>query len=55
MRSHTLRISPSLILSSTVADMPQLRAELDRLKAALGPEAMAMMQRHEAQGHLHAS
>lgn len=40
----------SLILSSTVADMPQLRAELDRLKAALGPEAVAMMQRHEAQG-----
>ena len=40
----------SLILSSTVADMAQLRAELDRLKAALGPEAVAMMQRHEAQG-----
>lgn len=40
----------SLILSSTVADMPQLRAELDRLKAALGPETVAMMQRHEAQG-----
>lgn len=40
----------SLILSSTVADMPQLRAELDRLKSALGPEAVAMMQRYEAQG-----
>lgn len=40
----------SLILSSTVADMPQLRSELDRLKAALGSEAHAMMQRHEAQG-----
>ena len=40
----------SLILSSTVADMPQLRFELDRLKAALGPEAVAMMQRHEAEG-----
>ncbi len=40
----------SLILSSTVADMVQLRSELDRLKAALGPEAVAMMQRHEAQG-----
>ena len=40
----------SLILSSTVADMVQLRAELDRLKAALGPEAVAMMQRHEAEG-----
>lgn len=40
----------SLILSSTVADMPQLRAELDRLRAALGPETVAMMQRHEAEG-----
>ncbi len=40
----------TLILSSTVADMPQLRAELDRLKAALGPETVSMMQRHEAQG-----
>ncbi|WP_373504129.1 proline iminopeptidase-family hydrolase [Aestuariivirga sp.] len=40
----------SLILSSTVADMVKLRAELDRLKAALGPEAVAMMQRHEAEG-----
>jgi len=40
----------SLILSSTVADMAQLRSELDRLKAALGPETVAMMQRHEAQG-----
>ena len=40
----------SLILSSTVADMPQLRSELDRLKAALGSEAHAMIQRHEAQG-----
>lgn len=40
----------SLILSSTVADMAQLRSELDRLKAALGPETLAMMQRHEAQG-----
>jgi proline iminopeptidase len=40
----------SLILSSTVADMPQLRSELARLKAALGPEAVAMMQQHEAAG-----
>ena len=40
----------SLILSSTVADMPQLRAELGRLRAALGPETVAMMQRHEAEG-----
>ncbi|MEZ5775561.1 MAG: proline iminopeptidase-family hydrolase [Hyphomicrobiaceae bacterium] len=40
----------SLILSSTVADIPHLSLELDRLKAALGPEAVAMMQRHEADG-----
>lgn len=40
----------TLILSSTVADMPQLRAELARLKAALGPEAVAMMDGHEAAG-----
>lgn len=40
----------SLILSGTVADMPQLRSEPERLKAALGPETVAMMQRHEAQG-----
>ncbi len=40
----------TLILSSTVADMPQLRAELARLKAALGPEATAMMDGHEAAG-----
>jgi proline iminopeptidase len=40
----------SLILSSTVADIPALRMELDRLKAALGPETLAMLQRHEAAG-----
>lgn len=40
----------SLILSSTVADIPSLRSELDRLRAALGPETVAMMQRHEAEG-----
>lgn len=40
----------SLIFSSTVADMAQLRAELARLKAALGSETVAMMQRHEAEG-----
>jgi proline iminopeptidase len=40
----------TLILSSTVADMPQLRSELARLKAALGAEAVAMMQGHEAAG-----
>jgi proline iminopeptidase len=44
---HALR---SLILSSTVADIPQLRVELDRLRAALGSDTMAMMQRYEAEG-----
>jgi proline iminopeptidase len=40
----------SLILSSTVADIPQLRVELDRLRAALGSETISMMQRYEADG-----
>jgi len=40
----------TLILSSTVADIPQLRVELDRLRAALGSETMAIMQRYEAEG-----
>lgn len=40
----------TLILSSTVADIPQLRSELDRLRAALGAETVAMMQGFEAQG-----
>lgn len=40
----------SLILSSTVADIPQLRSELDRLRAALGAETVAMMQAFEVEG-----
>ncbi|GLK66937.1 proline iminopeptidase-family hydrolase [Hansschlegelia plantiphila] len=40
----------SLILEDTVADMPASIAELDRLRAALGSETVAMMQRHEAEG-----
>jgi proline iminopeptidase len=40
----------SLILEDTVADMPHLISELDRLRGALGPETVAMMQRHEAEG-----
>lgn len=40
----------SLILENTVADMPHLVTELERLRAALGPETVAMMQRHEAEG-----
>lgn len=40
----------TLILEDTVADIPHLVSELERLRAALGPETIAMMQRHEAQG-----
>jgi proline iminopeptidase len=40
----------SLILEDTVADMPASIAELERLRGALGPETVAMMQRHEAEG-----
>lgn len=40
----------SLILESTVADIPHLTEELERLRAALGSETVAMMQRHEAEG-----
>ena len=40
----------TLILEDTVADMPHLISELARLRAALGPETVAMMQKHEAQG-----
>jgi proline iminopeptidase len=40
----------TLILSSTVADIPQLRSELDRLRGALGSETVAMMQGYEAEG-----
>lgn len=42
----------SLILEDTCADMPHLITELDRHRAALGPETVAMMQRHEAEGTL---
>ncbi|MGV1905966.1 proline iminopeptidase-family hydrolase [Agrobacterium cavarae] len=40
----------SLILADTVADMPHLASELERLRAALGSETVAMMQAHEAAG-----
>jgi proline iminopeptidase len=40
----------TLLLSNTCGDMPHLIGELNRLRAALGPETVAMMQRHEAQG-----
>jgi proline iminopeptidase len=40
----------TLILEDTVADIPHLSTELERLRDALGSETVAMMQRHEAQG-----
>lgn len=40
----------SLVLADTNADMPHLVSELHRLREALGPETVAMMQRHEAEG-----
>ena len=42
----------SLILANTCGDMPHLVGELDRHRAALGSETVAMMQRHEADGTL---
>ncbi len=42
----------SLILSNTCGDMPHLVEQLDRHRAALGPETVAMMQRFEATGNL---
>ena len=40
----------TVILADTSADMPHLVEELERLRAALGPETVAMMQSHEAEG-----
>lgn len=42
----------TLILEDTVADIPHLSTELERLRGALGAETVAMMQRHEAEGTL---
>ena len=42
----------TLILENTVADMPHLISELERLRSALGSETVGMMQKHEAQGTL---
>lgn len=42
----------TLILEDTAADIPHLVSELERLRAALGPETVAMMQRHEAENTL---
>ncbi|MGV8951909.1 MAG: proline iminopeptidase-family hydrolase [Cypionkella sp.] len=40
----------TIILADTNADMPHLVSELYRLREALGPETVAMMQRFEAEG-----
>ena len=42
----------TMILENTCGDMPHLQTELNRMREALGPETVAMMQRHEAQGTL---
>ncbi|MFO7856663.1 MAG: proline iminopeptidase-family hydrolase [Paracoccaceae bacterium] len=42
----------TLILENTCGDIPHLTQELNRLREALGPETVAMMQRHEALGTL---
>jgi proline iminopeptidase len=42
----------TLILEDTVADMPHLILELERLRSALGSETVAMMQKHEARGSI---
>ena len=42
----------TVLLENTCGDMPHLVGELERLRAALGPETVAMMQQHEAEGTL---
>jgi len=42
----------TLILENTVADIPHLSTELERLRGALGAETVAMMLAHEADGSL---
>jgi proline iminopeptidase len=42
----------TLILENTVADIPHLSTELERLRGALGSETVAMMLTHEAAGTL---
>lgn len=42
----------SMILADGAGDIPHLVSELDRLRAALGPETVEMMQRHEAENTL---
>jgi proline iminopeptidase len=43
----------TIILENTCGDMPHLVSQLDQLRAALGPETVAMMQQHGAEGSEH--
>lgn len=47
---HPRRIK-SMILANTCADIPHLMTEIEGLRNALGPQTVAMMQRHEALGN----
>lgn len=49
---HHPQALKTLILENTAGDIPHLSLELERLRAALGSETVAMMQRHEASGTL---
>lgn len=42
----------TILLQNTAGDLPHLVSELNRLRAALGPETEAMMLQHEAEGTL---
>lgn len=47
--THPRRVA-SMVLANTCADIPHLLTEIARLRGALGPETVAMMQRFEAEG-----
>jgi proline iminopeptidase len=40
------------VIANSAGDIPHLVSELDRLRAALGPETVRMMQRREAEGSI---
>ncbi len=49
-RDTTLPRPASVTLANTPAEVPQLHAEVARLQAALPPDVLAAMKRHEADG-----
>lgn len=49
--THPSRVK-SYVIADGACNIPQLRHELERLRAALGPETVATMQAHEAAGTL---